>query len=89
MMRYIGQLDARLRSLRQTARHQQDIRDLTKLQPHLPARPLPGVGDKVLVRAAPGFAPRWLGPHEIILTSDTSRLCRHEWEGQMETLVTA
>ncbi|GCC44658.1 hypothetical protein chiPu_0028638, partial [Chiloscyllium punctatum] len=36
--------------------------------------PLPGVGDKVLVLDAPdrpGFAPRWLGPHEIILTRDT------------------
>ncbi|GCC19764.1 hypothetical protein chiPu_0018518 [Chiloscyllium punctatum] len=69
---YIRQLDTQLRALRQTAHGQQDIRDQTKLQPHLPARPLPSVGDKVLVRAAPPRPPpRWLGPHEIILTSDT------------------
>ncbi|GCC43340.1 hypothetical protein chiPu_0027339 [Chiloscyllium punctatum] len=74
MAHYIRQLDVQLRALRQTTRDQQDIRDQTKQQQQPPPKPLPGVGDKILVRAAPyrpGFAPRWLGPQEIILTSDT------------------
>ncbi|GCC34587.1 hypothetical protein chiPu_0013062 [Chiloscyllium punctatum] len=89
MTRYFRQLDTQLLALRQTARDQQHIRDQTKLQPHLSAQPIPSVDDKVLVRAAPdrpGFSRWWLGPHEIILTSDTCACVDMKGKGRWKQL---